>query len=1065
MSSISSELYSLSPQQKCAWTWHVAGESPRVQIACDVDGELDVARLRRAFQEVIRCHEILRSRFVPMPGLNFPVQEVQPEGAAEQFELVYWNASENSIDANQLLEREAIHQNDGKSESPVCAALIPLSANRHLLVISAAATFADVVTLQLLLRSVAENYASPGERRSNDGEQPLQYVEYASWREDSAAQGDDATRQGQSYWNQQISSRPPDVRLAGQRPADGNEFAPGFVPFELPPAVGKKLSVLNRTATQPLEAVLLACWSLFLYRNTDSAALQISVVLDGRPLEEFRSGMGPYAQAVPVLMNVSGETHLNDATALAYQRLLQAALWQDYYIPAGVSGTRPVSEVFGYSFNSDVSVYQGAGVRVKQLAHRVSAYPFELKLDCFYNDETINCSLVYDSRSLSRAYANSIAAQFQAFCEHLSSHPDQTIATVNAFAEGDLQRLLDEWNKTETRMVPEGCIHEFFDRQAARTPNNVAVIFQQEKVTFLELQRRANALARRLRSLGAGPDVPVCLLVEPSVEMIIGLISILKAGSAYVPLETAYPVKERIAHVITETHAPVLVTSRKLRHDIDGLPVKIVLADEPTASDSEPLSLKNMSVPENAAYIIYTSGSTGKPKGVVVQHRSAINLWYALQQAVYKDAPESMKVSVNAPISFDAAVKQVLMLLGGHTLCIIPEDIRTDAHAFVEYIREHRIDVLDCTPSHLNTLLEAGLESNDAFVPSLALIGGEAIDEQLWARLAASRTRFYNVYGPTECTVDSTVMRIAADSRPSIGRTIMNVRTYILDGALQLVPPGVSGELCIGGNGVARGYWDAAALTAQRFVPDPLPGGSGERLYRTGDLARYLPDGTLQYLGRMDHQVKVRGFRVELGEIAATLAECPGVKEAVVHAFKDPGNTRLVGYIVPGGPTSPATSAVREFLQARLPEYMIPVSFVPLESLPLNAHGKLDRKALPDPGAPMSSSKSESRAPIGEIETALARIWSAVLNREQVGARDNFFQLGGHSLLAMRMIARVRKEFAIDIPLPRLFQLPTIEALAVVIEESIRNGSSRAERVSSISRNAIPPMRVNPRAA
>jgi amino acid adenylation domain-containing protein len=1064
MSSISSELYSLSPQQKCAWAWHVDGQLPRVQIACDIDGELDPGRLRHAFQEVIRCHEILRSRFVPMPGLNYPVQEVQPEGAAEQFELGYSKTSENSNDLNKLLEREASRQVDGKSELPVCAVLIPTSANRHLLIVSAAATFADTQTLQLLLRGVVENYASPGERHSNDGEQPLQYVEYASWREDSAAQGDDVTRQGRSFWNQQISSLPPDVRLAGQKPAGGNEFAPGFVPFELAPEVAEKLSVLNRTATQPLEAVLLACWSLFLYRHSDSTVLQIGVVLDGRPLEEFRSGMGPYAQPVPVLMNISGETHLNDATAMAYQRLVQASLWQDYYIPAGASGTRPALEVFGYSFSSDVSVYYAAGVRFKLLAQRVSTCPFELKLDCFYNGETVDGSLVYDSRSLTPEYANRIAAQFKAFCEHLSSHPDQGIATVNTLAEGDLQRLVGEWNKTETRVVTEGCIHEFFDRQAERTPNDAAVIFREEKLTFFELQRRTSALAQRLRSLGAGPEVPVCLLVEPSVEMITGLISILKSGSAYVPLETAYPVKERIAHVITETHAPVVVTSRKLRHYVDGLPLNIVLADEPIASDPEPISLKNMSAPGNAAYIIYTSGSTGRPKGVVVQHRSAINLWYALQQTIYKDTTESVRVSVNAPISFDAAVKQVLMLLGGHTLCVIPEGIRINPHAFVEYIREHRINVLDCTPSHLSALLEAGLESNDAFVPSLALIGGEAIDEQLWGKLAASRTRFYNVYGPTECTVDSTVTRIAADGRPSIGRPLLNVRTYILDGALQLVPPGVAGELCIGGDGVARGYWHAAALTAQRFVADPFSV-SGGRLYRTGDLARYLPDGTLQYIGRIDHQVKVRGFRVELGEIAATLAECPGVKEAAVLAFKDPGNTRLVGYIVADGTANPAAPPLREFLQARLPEYMVPVSFVTLESLPLNTNGKLDRKALPDPGAPTAAAKSESRAPLGEIEIALARIWSAVLNREQVGARDNFFQLGGHSLLAMRMIARVRKEFAIDIPLPRLFQLPTIEALAVVIEQAIRNGSSPPEPVSPISRSAIPPMRLNPTAA
>jgi len=1063
MSSISQDLYSLSPQQKCAWASRGTGRAPGIQIACEIEGELDRARLRTALQGVIRRHEILRSRFVPMPGLNYPAQAVEPDSAAEQFDAVSRTPGEDMQEIANLLDQEAKAHGNGESEFPVRATLVPVNPAKHILIVSAPGTCADAATLQQFIREAAELYGAGG-TRADDGELPLQYVEYASWREETAAQNDEVTQQGRAYWDQQMKTRQAEVRIAGQ-PARNGHLSSEFVPFQLTADIAEKLGALNRTATQPLEAVLLACWSLFLYRRTESPVLEVGVVLDGRSVEEFRNGMGPYAQVLPVLMQLSSATDLNDATASAYEHLVQASLWQDYYVPPDPTSSGPTAGVFGYSFTSNGSAYWAEGLRFRSLAPRASTYPFELKLECFHNGEEITGALAYHTGSFTAEHVGMLARQFEAFCEFLATHPNEAIARVNVFTEGDTRRLLAEWNETDHPSVPTGCIPEFFEQQAARTPNEIAVDFRLEKITFRELSDRTSSLAKRLRNLGVGPDVPVCLFVEPSVEMIVGLLSILKASGAYVPLEIAYPVKERIEHIVRETRAPVIVARKKLQTYLDGLPARIVYLDEPVLENNDALQRPTTTaIPENIAYIIYTSGSTGRPKGVMVQHRSVINLWYALQREVYSQKTGHLRVSVNAPISFDAAVKQIVTLLGGHTLCVIPEDVRTNPHAFIEYIREHRIDVLDCTPSHLSTLLEAGLEDGQAGVPSLALIGGEAIDEQLWLKLASSRTTFYNVYGPTECTVDSTAIRVSTDSAVSIGRPLSNVKSYVLNEKMEMVSPGVPGELCIAGRGVARGYWGAPTLTAERFVPNPFAAVPGARLYLTGDLVRYLPDGSLEYRGRIDHQVKVRGFRVELGEIAAALAEHSGIKEAVVHAFKDSGNTRLVGYVVPRAP-GPAPAGLREFLESRLPEYMIPVSFVSLESLPINANGKLDRKALPDPGAPSAEPNTEFRAPSGEVEIALARIWSAVLNREEVGICDNFFQLGGHSLLAMRMIARVRKQFAIDIPLPRLFQLPTIEALARVIEEAVNSGATFRAPITSVSRSAPASKEINPTAA
>ncbi|HXB21643.1 MAG TPA: amino acid adenylation domain-containing protein [Candidatus Solibacter sp.] len=1054
MSSITPDLYGLSPQQKSAWAFRSSTQLPHVQITWDVEGALDHARLRRALQQVVRRHEILRSRLVPVPGLKFPVQEVSKEIAWDRFDAAVWRLEEGQQGSDQLIEVGAAEPNTAEPEYPVRATLVPLAAVRHALIISAPGTFADYATLRQIIREVAEEYERP---MAAEADPPLQYVEYASWREEITSESDDLTQQGRTYWRQQAANGKGELRLTGQRPARA-ALPLGFVSFRLSPEVSRNLFALKPAAAQSLEALLLACWSLFLYRLTGPSILNVGVVMDGRPYEEFRTGMGPYAQAVPVTMQLSADADLHYAIGRACESLEQAALWQNYYTPPTPTDTQATTlGPFGYSFTGETSSPAAGEIRFKIRTQRADTYPFELKLDCFHTGAEIGGTLVYHSGSLTRQHVERLASQFESFCEFIAGRPNEPVAHINSLGAEDRRLLLVDWNSTSEPFEASRCVHELFDEQSERSPNAIAVVCGQDKLTYQQLHGKASLLAQRLRKLGLRPDVPVCLFIEPSVEMIVGLLAILKAGGAYVPLETAYPVKERVEHVLSETRTPVVVTQRKFREYLADSQAQIIYVDDPAQQlhdGAPPREIK--AAPENVAYIIYTSGSTGRPKGVMVQHRSVINLWRALQREVYCRATGPLKVTVNAPISFDASVKQLVTLLGGHELHLIPEAVRTTPHAFVEYIREQRIDVLDCTPSHLSVLLEAGLESDQAYAPSIALIGGEAIDDQLWGKLASSRqTTFYNVYGPTECTVDSTAVAIKADAQVSIGRPLTNVQVYVLEESLQLVLPGATGELCIGGYGVARGYWGAAPLTAERFVPHPFAAKPGERLYRTGDLVRHLPDGSLEYAGRVDHQVKVRGFRVELGEIAAALQEYPGVKEAVIKAFKDPGNTRLVAYFVPSGAQSPAPSALQEFLASRLPEYMIPVSYVGLEALPLNANGKLDRDALRDPGATSSEAKTDFRAPVGEVETALARIWASVLNIEQVGATDNFFRLGGHSLLAMRMIARVRKEFAIDIPLPRLFQLPTIEALAHVIEDSMSKGVPAAAAIPAISAKSL----------
>jgi amino acid adenylation domain-containing protein len=510
-----------------------------------------------------------------------------------------------------------------------------------------------------------------------------------------------------------------------------------------------------------------------------------------------------------------------------------------------------------------------------------------------------------------------------------------------------INELLSSW-----REKSDVCIHQLFEAAVRRTPDAVAVVYDNEQLTYQDLNAKANQVAHHLQRLAVKPDMMVGLFVERSLDMIVGLLGILKAGGAYVPINPAYPA-DRIAFMLEDAQVPVLLTQKELAKKMPELQARVVCLDtdwEIIAQESQtnPSSEVNS---ENLAYIIYTSGSTGKPKGVAIQHRSVINLLTGLEQAIFNHHQNSqLRVSVNGPLAFDTSVKQIIQLLHGHTLDIVPEALRFDGDALLSYLRRSKIDVFDCTPSQLRLLLSAGLLEESEPAPQYVLVGGEAIDESTWQALAtAKHIHVFNVYGPTECTVDATVCDLRkADLKPVIGRPIANTQLYLLDQYLQPVPLGVPGELYIGGDGLARGYLNRADLTSQRFIPNPFK--AGTRLYRTGDLVRYLPDGNIEYLGRTDDQVKIRGFRIELAEIEALLVQHSAVKESVVIAREDvPGDKRLVAYITQNQEQVLTAGELRSFLKTNLPDYMVPSAFVLLEALPLTPNGKIDRRGLPAP--------------------------------------------------------------------------------------------------------------------
>ncbi|WP_033581533.1 non-ribosomal peptide synthetase, partial [Dickeya zeae] len=582
-----------------------------------------------------------------------------------------------------------------------------------------------------------------------------------------------------------------------------------------------------------------------------------------------------------------------------------------------------------------------------------------------------------------------------------------------------------------------------FEQQATQQPDTVAVVFDGQSLRYGELNRRANQLAYWLIEQGVRPDQRVAIALERSVELVVALLATLKAGGAYVPLDPAYPT-ERLQYMLADSAPTVLITTTALNSQI-AADCPVIALDTPVqpwatcpADNISPAAVGL--TPHHLAYVIYTSGSTGLPKGVQVEHDSVVNLWAGLEQAVYGSVA-LQRVSLNASPSFDASVQQLVQLASGRTLVIVPDAIRQNGEQLHEWMTQQALEVFDCTPSQLALLMAAG-----PLPPSLCtvLLGGEAIGTAQWQLLASlEEVAFHNVYGPTECTVDSTHTRITGQTtRPHIGRPMANRRVYLLDANHQPVPVGVTGEIYIGGVGVARGYLNRPDLTAERFLDDPFVTEPNARVYCTGDMGRWHADGTIDYLGRNDDQVKIRGFRIEPGEIAAVLTTCAGITDAVVTVSPD---QQLLAYYISDETISNdteisddskvTTEALKAQLAQRLPAHMVPSAYVRLTQIPLTPNGKVDRKALP---APDDSAfvRTAYEAPQGETELALAAIWQRLLGIERVGRQDHFFELGGHSLLAVRLVSHIRSTLNRELPLAQLFAHPTLQALAAVLHKA-----------------------------
>jgi amino acid adenylation domain-containing protein len=1012
--------FQLSQQQQRLWALQREGISCEAQCAIRLDGELNTNVLHDALCLVIKCCEVLRTTFQQLPAVKLPVQVVTDFSAPDwrTLNLNEHDASQLDVMIEKLLQQEARASFDFESGPLVKSLLLTLAPRQHLLILTLPALIADTGTLNELFGELSDCYAACLSSTTPES-MPLPYVQYSAWQQELLEDLD--AEEGRQYWRKQNLATLCEQTLPGT--------SAGPVSLETAPVP------LAREVITQLESVasptwLLACWHTLLWRLTREEEILVGDSYDGREFEELSNVFGPLAKSLPVSVRLSPSLRFTEAVELIEKAVDEARAWQDYFVWPR-ENEQELYSPFCFEFAQWPNARNAGGVAFSIYKLHSNADRFHLKLSCARTDGSLSLEIQYDASRFQADEIVRLTGRLSALLTNTLEYPETPLGELDVLSSSEKQQLLVEVNDTSVAFPEDRCLHELFAAQAQQTPDANAVVYQNERLTYAELNARAETLATRLRAHGIGPETIVGLCVERCLDMIVAVLGIWKAGGAYLPLDPTYP-SQRVRFMLEDARVSVLLTQSRLSKDLPETNAEILFLDDSEIANTSTPVIQTVT-PDNLAYVIYTSGSTGQPKGVMIQHRSAVNLAEALRRSVYAEAGDHLRVGLNAPLAFDASVKQLVQLLNGHTLYIVPEELRPDPSRLLDFVNENRLDVLDLTPSQLKLLLETGTLDIPAIV-----IGGEAIDETLWASLAAqSETRFCNLYGPTECTVDATSCEVRRSPlQPGIGGPLANVQVYLLDSVLRPVPIGIDGEIYIGGLGVARGYLNRPELTAQRFIPNSFSKAPGARLYRTGDRARFLPDGNLEFLGRVDEQVKVNGYRIELGEIEATLARHENVRRAVVAVH----GTELVAYVVPRRGTETLTQELRELFRETLPEFMIPSGFVFLDALPLTRHGKIDRAALP---APDAAARRQARyvTPRNEVEHIIAGIWQNILQVERVGREDNFFDLGGHSLAMVKVHAELRTAFSQDdLSIVELFKYPTISLLGEYFTG--RNGRS-----------------------
>ena len=1023
-----------------------------IPMAMKISGPLNIQALQKALDAIVSRHEVLRTTFAPVDGV--PVQEIATTRSLELkiIDLSHVPADEREAEVQRPLIAETCRPFNLSVDLMLRGTLLKVEPTEYVLLIVLHHIASDGWSMEVLSRELAALYeAFSGGKPSPLAGLSVQYVDFSVWQR-QWFQGKVLETQ-LSYWEKQLRGIPA-LQLPTDRPRPAIQtFRGKRQSLVLPNTLSDDLKSLSGNEGVTLFMTMLAAFQVLLYRYTGQEDIGVGSPIANRTRPEVEGLIGFFANTLVLRTDLSGKPSFRELLARVRKVALDAYENQDLPFETLVEKLNPDRDLSQSPFfqamfvlqNSPISTIELSGLTVSFVHVDNATTKFDLTLLMVQAPDSLTASLEYNTDLFDAATIRRMLGHFEVLLGGIVANPDQRLSELPILTAAERQQILVEWNNTKRDYPNDECIHDLFEAQVERTPDTVAVVFEGEQLTYRELNCRANQLAHYLRKLGVSPDVLVGICVERSLEMIVGLLAILKAGGAYVPLDPAFP-KERLAFKMKDAGLKLVVTQHRLAGELPKGQLQTICLDTDwgaVAKESRQNPCHHAAA-QNRAYVIYTSGSTGKPKGVEITHDAVVNFLRSMrEQPGLTDQDVLLAVTT---VSFDiAGLELYLPLIVGARVVIVSREVAADGARLMKYITQAQATVMQATPATWRMLLSNDWQGGKQL---RILCGGEALPGELADQLLERGASLWNLYGPTESTIWSTLYRVeAADSSTPIGRPIANTKVYVLDHHLGPVPIGVPGELHIGGAGLARGYLNRPELTAEKFIPNPFSDAPGERLYKTGDLARYLPDGNIELLSRIDYQVKIRGFRIELGEIEAALCQHPNIRETVVVAQEDvSGEKRLVGYVVPSQESAPTIRELRNFLQTTLPDYMVPSAIVFLDSLPLTPNGKIDRRALP----PLDGSRdliSTFAEPRNDVERQLVRIWQEVLMVDRIGTRDNFFEIGGHSLLAARMFAKLERCLKVRVPLAMLFQTPTIEGLAAAIGE---------ERVSEPWRSLVP---------
>ncbi|MFB2896611.1 amino acid adenylation domain-containing protein, partial [Aerosakkonemataceae cyanobacterium BLCC-F50] len=1017
-----------------------------IPLAVRLEGTLNVTALEQSLLEIIARHEALRTNFVTVDGEATQVIHSEISWKMSVVDLKDLPPREREIAAQQLIEQQGHQPFNLANESLIRATLIVLSDTEHLLLICMHHIVSDGWSMEIFIKEFATLYHAFSQKLPSPlTDLSIQYADFALWQRDWL-QGNVLQRQ-LSYWKQQLADAPALLALPTDRPRPSVQtFAGAVEELALGQELTQKLTQLSQQQGVTLFMTLLASFDILLYRYTGQSDILVGTPIANRNRSEIEGLIGFFVNTLVLRTDLSGNPSFNELLIRVREIAYEAYSHQDLPFemvvevvqPERTLGYTPLFQVMFSLDNSPLSQIELAGLKVSRLQLERTMAKFDLSLSMKTTSQGLVAAWEYNTDLFERSTISRIANHFLTLLEGIIANPQLPIGRLPLLTEFEKQQVLVEWNNTQVEYPQNQFVHQLFEEISERNPDAVALVYEEQYFTYRELNHRANQLAQYLQSLGVGTDVIVGLCVERSPSMIVGLLGILKAGGVYLPLDPNNP-KERLNYIFQDTQLKILITQEKLLSQLPDRVEKIFCLDRDwlLISESKPVKLTTKLQPNHLAYIIYTSGSTGQPKGAMIEHGSLINFILAANHQYGLTSTD--RTLQFASISFDLSLEEIFTcLLVGATLVLRTEEMLSSSEEFWRRCQEWQLTILSLPTAYWHQLV-AELQNQTAQIPSSIrklIIGGEEAQLEkvkLWQNRVAdlpNPPQLFNAYGPTETTITATIHLFdSVASEVVIGRPINNVQTYILDQNLQPVPINVAGELYIGGAGVGRGYLNLPELTDEKFIPNPFDINPNSRLYKTGDLACYLPDGAIKYLGRIDNQVKIRGFRIELREIETVLLQNQQVKTALVVVRDDHRDQKtLVAYIVPQPQQTVTVSDLRQYLKAKLPEYMVPSAFVLLESLPLTTNGKVDRRALPAPDFQSQLDKFE--APRTPIEEMLVQIWSQVLKVEQVGIHDNFFELGGHSLLATQLISRVRKVFQVELPLREFFATPTVGELA-----------------------------------